>query len=121
MASNTRRTPVFPLQSTQLVPPDVPHYASRQFAALLVSDALARYLNAENPKHGIVLRTKEPWAAIKSRYRLSNSSLRSIPRLLPPREPENLDLSYPAPSQETLRPAHAAFAEACRLAKIEAN
>lgn len=120
MASKQRRTPVFPLEHLQQ-PSPVSHYAPKLLAALLVADALAAYLDRAKPSSGIVLKTREPWAALKARYRFSNSMPRPVPRILPPRRPENLDLSYPSPGFETCIHPHQAFVRACNQTFAQLN
>jgi len=67
----------------------------------------------------IWLKTSEPFQEIKRRHVVSRCAVRPIPKLLPPRRPESLDLSYPARGMETARHPHEAFRQACLLARLE--
>ncbi len=94
--------PVFPpvlTSASQAVSVTVEHYASRSFAIVVVADRLAKWVNPQEPKAGIVLLTKQSWAAIKEHYRKTVSGV--IPVILPPRRPETLVLSYPLRNYES--------------------
>jgi hypothetical protein len=86
---------------------DVPrHSASRSLAALAVQNS-ARWADAAKTR--IQLLTSETWRQFKSRVRPSPSQRRSVPKLLPPSRPINLDLNYPEPGRESSRHPHYAF------------
>jgi len=113
MANN--RLPVYLLpEKSAPLPPVPPHRTSPSFAALLVTVGWARHVRIGNPRAGIVLMFRVSWAVVKEQFR---SGHRPVPKLLPPRQPENLDLSYPARSFESSRHPHAAFLQACQAAR----
>lgn len=61
---------------------------------------------------GIVLVSGLSWAEVREQFR-AEATTHPVPKLLPPRRPINLDLSYPAKGQETGRHQHQAFLSAC--------
>lgn len=89
-------SPVYRIPESQPV-----HFGSRAFVSLLITANLAAYINPEKPRLGILLKTKAPWATLKEQYKLTPTKKRDIPRILPPREPEALMLSYPPMNYES--------------------
>jgi hypothetical protein len=86
---------------------DVPrHSASRSLAALAVQNS-ARWADAAKTK--IQILTLETWKQFKSRVRPSASQRKSVPKLLPPFKPLNLDLNYPERGRESSRHPHYAI------------
>jgi|HubBroStandDraft_3_1064219.scaffolds.fasta_scaffold258864_2 hypothetical protein len=86
---------------------DVPRHSASKSLALLAVQNSAKWADAAMTK--IQLLTGETWRQFKSRVRPSPSQRRRIPKLLPPRQPLSLDLSYPMRGQETLRHPHYAL------------
>ena len=106
LARTTRhgnRLPVFALPQTSLngVPllNSSSHVTSPKFAAFLVNISWAKWVFSDDPKAGITLCCTLTWAQVKEHFR--DHVLRPVPKLLPPRRPENLDLSYPAQYQNS--------------------
>ena len=91
---------------------DTPRHSASKALALLVILApfTARWANAT--RTALQLTTAETWKQVKQRVRPSSSCKPHIPRLLPPRMPLNLDLSYPEAGRETTRHPHHAFLHA---------
>ena len=114
MANN--RLPVYLLPNipSESLPPSPPHRTSPSFAALLVNVSWAKYVKESDLKLGIVLTFRTTWAVVKEQFRGGH---RPVPKLLPPRQPENLDISYPARGWESTRHAHQAFLTACQQAR----
>ena len=96
MASN--RIPVYLPAKTQ--PSSPPHRTSAAFAALLVSCNWAKLINKNDSKAGIIVCTSMNWAEIKTYFRGGSTTL-PIPKILPPRKPESLILSYPPRDYES--------------------
>lgn len=96
MASQKNKIPVFLLGQIDGPPPE---FVTKSFAAMLVTDCYASYVNPAQHKVGIQMRTKIALPALKAEYRRMTS--RAIPVILPPREPEPLVLSYPRLGQES--------------------
>ena len=96
MAKNKNRIPVFLLT---LLPTQ--HQSSRNFAARLVADALAEYVNDADPRLGIRLLTHQDYLGLRAHYKCDPSGLKPVPRILPPRDQEPLLLSYPPHPQES--------------------
>lgn len=115
MASN--RLPVYLLpKKSAAFPSEPPHRTSPRFAAVLINISWAKYVNADDPALGIVLVYNLSWHEVREQFR---GSSRIVPKLLPPRRPENLDLSYPSRNFETTAHPHQAFVNACGLARSE--
>jgi hypothetical protein len=92
MANNRLPVYLLPSKPSDSLPDLPPHRTSPKFAALLVNVSWAKYVKPSQPKLGIVLLGRFAWAEVKEQFR---AGPRPVPKLLPPRRPENLDLSYP--------------------------
>ena len=104
------------LNNPQTDPPS--HFVSAKLASALCSEFRNRIVTAVRVSKKIIwLKVDEPISEIKRRHKSSAAAVRVIPRLLPPRRPENLDLSYPAASFESCRHPHQAFVDACAAAR----
>ncbi len=102
MANN--RLPVFlPLtKSSPEFPALPPHRVSPTRAALLVRINWAKYVQPKNPRLGIVLIFAMTWAEVKNQlFRVNTTRPVTVPKILPPHEPEPIVLSYPRMGQET--------------------
>ena len=67
------------------------HHTTKKFAFLIVAARSARMLSPGS----IQLTTRESWCAIKARLRPNPLEIVPVPKILPPRQPEMLLLSYP--------------------------
>jgi hypothetical protein len=94
------------------------HFISSSLSALLLIEPKENggFIAVKVSEALIWLKIDEPISSIKARYRSSKPSLKPIPRLLPPRRPINLDLSYPEPGRTSIHHPHAAFVNACKFA-----
>jgi hypothetical protein len=99
--ADRRRTPVYllPTKSSSF-PALPPHRTSPAFACLLVNASWAKYLDAQRPRLGIVLLRASSWAEVKEYFR-GTTAARPVPKILPPRQPEPIVLSYPRMGQES--------------------
>lgn len=71
----------------------------------------------DETRKAIQLLTNETWRQAKDRVRPNHLVQRPIPKLLPPRMPENLELSYPKAMQWTVGPKYPGMLKACIEAK----
>ena len=107
---------VLRLHNPSVDPPS--HFVSLKLAEALCRERINRVFTAIRVSKKIVhLQVDEPISEIKRRHKVSVTTLRPVPKLLPPRRPENLDLSYPARGFESCRHGHQAFVNACLAAR----
>lgn len=94
--SKSSRVPVFFLTSSVTGP--APHRTSVTFALLLVNVNWAKQRTG-NIRDGIIVLANASWATVKESFK--GSTLTPVHKKLPPREPENLNLSYPPRNYES--------------------
>ena len=88
---------------------DTPRHSASKALALLATLAPFTAKWADALKTKLQLTTTETWKQVKQRVRPSSGCKPAVPRLLPPRQPLNLDLAYPEAGRESSRHPHQAF------------
>lgn len=73
------------------------HFASKWLASQLIADSWAKQIS---PKV-IWLKVKQSWGDVKRRFTKPTLATPIIPKILPPRSPEALTLSYPPKNYES--------------------
>jgi hypothetical protein len=92
------RIPVyFPVKDS--LPSKSPHKTSATFASLLLRVSWARAVKAGDLQAGIVLISHMTWSAVKEHFKGTTVTVQH--KILPPRKPETLMLSYPPKSYES--------------------